>query len=46
LIEDGGWAELLGSFGTQRTAGIKYGVPGIPQELTRFALKDLMEEDN
>jgi len=28
LIEDSGWAELLRSFGTQTSAGIKYGVPG------------------
>ncbi len=29
LIEDSGWAELLRSFGTQRSAGIKYVIHGI-----------------
>jgi len=29
------WAELLRSFGTQRTAGIKYAVPGISKSFPR-----------
>ena len=33
MIEDSGWAELLRSFGTQTSAGIKYGVPGITLRL-------------
>jgi hypothetical protein len=35
LIEYSGWAELLRSFGTQRTAGIKYGVAGISKSFSR-----------
>jgi len=31
LIEDSDWAELLRSFGTQASAGIKYGAHGITQ---------------
>jgi hypothetical protein len=34
-MEDSGWSELLRSFGTQRTAGIKYSVPGISKPFSR-----------
>jgi hypothetical protein len=30
LWSDSGWAELMRSFATQTSAGIKYGVPRIP----------------
>jgi hypothetical protein len=42
LIENNGWAELLRSFGTQRSTGIKYGVTGITP-FTNY--EHLLEED-
>ena len=33
MKEDSGWAELLRSFGTQTSAGIKYGVLGIKRKI-------------
>jgi len=46
LIEDSGWAELLRRFGTQTSAGIKYGVPGITHrhEMGRMNINDILTE--
>ncbi len=44
MRDDGGWAELLRSFGTQTSAGIKYGVPGISKSFSRDYLLTLGKE--
>ena len=46
MIEDSGWAELLRSFGTQTSAGIKYCGPGLPENLLKKSLKfDILMKD-